>query len=66
MPGAMTTRERRRAAIKRLIHEHRVGSQEELVGMLSDEGIVCTQATLSRDLRDMGIIRRASAISMVV
>jgi len=57
----MTSRERRRVAIKRLIHEHRVGSQEELVQMLNDEGIACTQATLSRDLRDMGIIRRNTA-----
>ena len=54
----MTARDLRRSAIKRLIHEHRIGSQEELVKLLAVEGIHCTQATLSRDLRDMGIIRR--------
>ena len=58
MRGPMTARDQRRNAIKRLIHEHRVGSQEELVKLLAVEGIHCTQATLSRDLRDMGVIRR--------
>lgn len=54
----MTSRERRRAALKRLINRHRISSQEELVGLLAAEGITCTQATLSRDLRDMGVARR--------
>ncbi|MCB9765720.1 MAG: arginine repressor [Alphaproteobacteria bacterium] len=61
----MTSRERRRAAIKRLIHEHRVSSQEELVRMLEADGISCTQATLSRDLRDMNIVRRTTSAGPV-
>jgi transcriptional regulator of arginine metabolism len=55
------SRAERRSAIKRLIHEHRVSSQEELVKLLAAEGVHCTQATLSRDLRDMSIIRRTTA-----
>lgn len=58
MPGLMSVREQRRNAIKRLIHEHRVSSQDELVKLLASEGVHCTQATLSRDLRDMGVIRK--------
>jgi transcriptional regulator of arginine metabolism len=54
----MSVREQRRNAIKRLIHEHRVSSQDELVRLLAAEHIHCTQATLSRDLRDMGVIRK--------
>ncbi len=54
-------RAERRSAIKRLIYEHRVSSQDELVRLLAAEGVHCTQATLSRDLRDMSIIRRNTA-----
>ncbi len=54
----MSDRDQRRNAIKRLIHEHRVSSQDELVKLLAAESIHCTQATLSRDMRDMGVIRR--------
>lgn len=54
----MAARDVRRNAIKRLIYEHRIGSQEELVKLLAAENIHSTQATLSRDLRDMGVIRR--------
>jgi len=56
-----TLRTERRSAIKRLIYEHRVSSQDELVRLLAAEGVHCTQATLSRDLRDMSIIRRNTA-----
>lgn len=61
----MSVRDRRRNAIKRLIHEFRISSQEELVKLLANEGIHCTQATLSRDLRDMGIIRRNTPVGPV-
>ncbi|MCP4810096.1 MAG: arginine repressor [Proteobacteria bacterium] len=61
----MSVRDRRRNAIKRLIHEYRISSQEELVKLLASEGVHCTQATLSRDLRDMGIIRRNTPVGPV-
>ena len=34
-----------------------MSSQEQLASLLRVRGVSCTQATLSRDLRDMGIIR---------
>jgi len=47
----------RRAVIRRLLAAHQVSGQEQLVGLLFEEGVRCTQATLSRDLRDMGVTR---------
>ncbi len=57
----MTARERRHLLIKRLVQRERIQSQEELVRLLEREGISCTQATLSRDLRDLNIVRRNTA-----
>ncbi len=57
----MTARERRRLLIKRLVQRSRIQSQEELVRLLEREGVSCTQATLSRDLRDLNIVRRNTA-----
>ena len=39
------------------LREHQVGSQEELVARLSMAGIAATQATVSRDLLEMGAIK---------
>jgi transcriptional regulator of arginine metabolism len=61
----MNPRERRRSLIKRIIVEHRIGSQDELVRLLAMHGVQCTQATLSRDLRDMNVVRRNTAHGQV-
>jgi transcriptional regulator of arginine metabolism len=47
----------RHAAIRRLIRSQRVSTQEELVGLLAGEGFHVTQATLSRDLAQLGALR---------
>lgn len=47
----------RLALIEKLIREHVIGSQEELLILLEGTGMKCTQATLSRDLRQLGISR---------
>ena len=47
----------RHAAILKLIGAQDVGSQEELRRLLSGRGFSATQATLSRDLRELGIVR---------
>lgn len=39
------------------LREFRVGSQEELVARLSLAGIAATQATVSRDLLDIGAVK---------
>ncbi|HVN58996.1 MAG TPA: arginine repressor [Bacteroidales bacterium] len=43
--------------IERIIEKEEISSQEELVRMLKKEGISCTQATLSRNLRQIGVMR---------
>lgn len=57
----MSDRDHRRSLVRRLLVEQEVGSQEQLAEMLREMGVSCTQATLSRDLRDMGVTRVAGA-----
>jgi len=47
----------RHAAIIRLVQRERVHSQEQLRDLLHAEGTEVTQATLSRDLRDLGLAK---------
>lgn len=47
----------RQAAILELVRTRPVSSQEELRVLLSGMGVEVTQATLSRDLRDLGLAR---------
>lgn len=53
----MAHKTERHAAILELIGAHQVGSQEELRALLEKRGISVTQATLSRDLRELGVVR---------
>jgi len=47
----------RQQAIARLIELHSVTNQPQLVDLLADEGIAATQATVSRDLEDLGAVK---------
>lgn len=47
----------RHSAIRKLIHEHRVASQEQLRELLVDQGFDVTQATLSRDIRELRLVK---------
>jgi transcriptional regulator of arginine metabolism len=51
MPGKLARRQR----IRQLLEHQRIFSQEELSNQLKQSGYGVTQATLSRDLRDMGV-----------
>jgi len=53
----VTTKVHRQATIGRLIGEHEVTSQPQLIELLAGEGIDATQATVSRDLDDIGAIK---------
>ncbi len=53
----MADKRRRRALIRRVLQEEAISSQDQLAGLLEANGVPCTQATLSRDLRDMGVTR---------
>jgi transcriptional regulator of arginine metabolism len=51
------TKHQRQRLIADWLREHRVGSQEELVARLSMSGIAATQATVSRDLLELGAVK---------
>lgn len=53
----MSSKQDRQQAIRQLIGEHEVGNQEELRRLLVTRGWTVTQATLSRDLHDLGVVR---------
>lgn len=53
----MTVKSQRQRMIADWLREFRVGSQEELVARLSLAGIAATQATVSRDLLDLGAVK---------
>jgi transcriptional regulator of arginine metabolism len=47
----------RHAAILRIVREKRIQSQDDLREALAVEGISVTQATLSRDIRELGLAK---------
>jgi len=47
----------RRRTILDLVETRAVGSQEELAGLLRDRGFQVTQATVSRDVADLGLVK---------
>lgn len=53
----MPSKTKRHAAILHLVREHAVPSQEALREYLVKEGFNVTQATLSRDIRELGLIK---------
>jgi transcriptional regulator of arginine metabolism len=54
MPSDTLEQNERRQAIARLLAEHVVNRQTELVELLRAEGYPATQSSVSRDLRDLG------------
>lgn len=54
----MGSRTRRHAAILRLVQEHTVRSQNQLRDLLAREDIHVGQGTLSRDIRELGLVKR--------
>lgn len=53
----MSIKQRRQQAIARLIGQHPVSSQPQLIELLTHEGLRSTQATVSRDLDELGVIK---------
>lgn len=53
----MAKKSERQAAILALLGAHDVASQEGLKKLLVERGFDVTQATLSRDLRELGVVR---------
>lgn len=53
----MSSRPRRLSQIRDLIEHRSLRSQGEIVDALATGGITATQATLSRDLRELGVLK---------
>lgn len=64
MPSATLEQSERRQAIARLLAEHVVNRQSELVELLRAEGYPATQSSVSRDLRDLGAAKLKDGYSL--
>ena len=53
----MSSKVQRQQAISKLIGKHAVTNQPQLVELLAARGIAATQATVSRDLEDLGAVK---------
>jgi transcriptional regulator of arginine metabolism len=60
MTGALT-RSARQARIRQLIEVQQVTSQTHLAALLAEGGVEVTQATLSRDLEELGAVKLRGA-----
>jgi transcriptional regulator of arginine metabolism len=64
MPANPDRREERRQRILRLLEHERLRSQKELQERLGADGFDVNQATLSRDLRDLGVVKGADGYEL--
>jgi transcriptional regulator of arginine metabolism len=53
----MTTTQARREAIRKIIEEQPVATQNDLVQYLMERGIAATQSSISRDISHLGLIK---------
>jgi transcriptional regulator of arginine metabolism len=51
----------RQRAIRQLVVSRRIGSQHELVDALTEQGFDVTQATVSRDIAELGLLKAPRA-----
>ena len=57
----MNTKFQRQVAIREIVQKNQVTSQEQLLNLLKAEGYDLTQATLSRDLKSLKMIKAPTA-----
>ena len=48
----------RHSEILKIISENEISTQEELLSMLENAGYSTTQATVSRDIKDLGLVKQ--------
>ncbi len=58
-------KKRRQKELLNIIHKHRVSTQEELTKYLCEAGFETTQATISRDMKELGIDKVDSFYAVV-
>ncbi|MEA2630047.1 MAG: transcriptional regulator of arginine metabolism, partial [Chloroflexota bacterium] len=55
--GGHDFKTQRQRAIRDLVRSRPIGSQREVVDALSAQGFAVTQATVSRDITELGLIK---------
>lgn len=55
----------RQGQILRLIRSRRINTQEQLASALAENGVHATQVTLSRDIRELGLVKAAEGYRQV-
>ena len=60
MDSDISAQERRRTVLLDVLRRQQVHSQGDLVKIMMSEGVAVDQATLSRDLRSMGVTKGVS------
>lgn len=64
MPNTNSEQAERRAAIRQLLTEAQVETQQSLVDALTTRGLAVTQSSVSRDLRDLGAVKTPSGYEL--
>ena len=54
----MEMKEKRQRAIREILSTRSVSTQQKLIDALQEKSISATQATLSRDIRELGIVKQ--------
>lgn len=59
--GKDVNKKDRQQLIKLLVHDHDIQTQEELLELLKENGVTATQATVSRDIKEMQLVKSTTA-----
>ena len=59
-------RSERQGAIRRLVRRQAIATQSELAAALHDEGHDVVQTTVSRDIRELGLVKVRNAVGRLV
>jgi transcriptional regulator of arginine metabolism len=55
--GARASRRARHGQIRELVRRHEIQNQQQLADLLAEQGIEVTQATVSRDIAELGLVK---------
>jgi len=64
MPNSVEDQSERRAAIQQLLRARPAATQQSLVDALLGQGLVATQSSVSRDLRELGAIKTGNGYEL--
>ena len=62
MKGRINVKKKRHEAIIRLIEQNSLSTQTDLLEKLQEEGFKTTQATISRDIKDLRLIKKVDEL----